>query len=86
MCSFQSGRPDSNRRRRVPKTRGLAATLHPDYAKWTWGRSNPRLLVFSQALNHLSYRSVNLSYLPPAHEKRPAVTRDTGPLERHLEG
>ena len=66
----RSGWQDSNLRLRAPKARGFAATLHPgayfprSYRIWTrahftqWvGRcSNPRLLVFSQALHHLSYR------------------------------
>ena len=36
--------------------------------EWTRGRSNPRLLVFSQALYHLSYQS---RYVLRFHEKSP---------------
>ena len=43
--------------------------------EWTRGRSNPRLLVFSQALNRLSYRSRSVV----GHQrKKPDVASDTG--------
>ena len=75
----QSGRPDSNRRLRVPETRGIAATLHPDSCaarprQWAGRRSNPPLLLFRQALCRLSYQ-------PPTWNmstKKPGAACDTG--------
>ena len=49
--------------------------------KWVGRRSNPRLLVFSQALYRLSYRpSIRFFFPRSASNKKGPVSRDTRPL------
>ena len=53
----------------LPRRRTLSRRA--EFTQWTGRCSNPRLLVFSQVLNRLSYQS-NKS------NKKPGVVRDTG--------
>ena len=59
----------------------LAVSAHAE-RKWVGRRSNPRLLVFSQALNRLSYRpAVVLLVVAPltcGQQKRPDVVVTPG--------
>lgn len=48
------------------------------FTQWTGRRSNPRLLLFRQVLDRLSYQSVIVVVLPQ-RTKKPGVACDTGP-------
>ena len=96
-CLTKSGRSDSNRRCRVPKTRGLAATLHPAQVDLGALESPspglqpgakpsqlpvPILMPLLEGRRQRRHRvNVDKASFKQCHaqQKRPAVTRDTGP-------
>jgi hypothetical protein len=76
-----------------PKHVGLPLPNIPHLSKWAGRCSNPRLLIFSQALHRLSYQPVGQAFEPDVHltpcqagkpdlpTKKARCSCDTGPLK-----